>query len=403
MMTLAAEPASPGVRAADVRHFDAIGALLAQSNPPSQPQQGSHDNRRFYPVQHKLLRGPQLVWESRGRSRLGSFAPPVLLRTPQLVERPRHRDGSDFSANTSRARTKLIALSAAPFPYDGNLPGADKPFLNTNTDGRRGHMTSSGRVYWQDETYSDRRSLLHIPAHFSPNAPAAIALFFHGHGATLSRDVWQRQKLPAQISESGRNVVLVAPQFGVDARDSSVGNFWRPGALRNYLDEAATALSELYRRPSSRPEFARMPVIIFAYSGGFEAAAWALRHGRLGRRIKGVVLLDGLYNHTATFRKFIGREDRRFFINAYGTSTTRLSKKLEAELVASAIPFESELPRQIGNREVVSIPAPVDHRSFVTNAWTANPVADVIRRIGFVARTNPRDYLASSASREVIR
>src|SRR4029077_13815488 len=106
--------------------------------------------------------------------------------------------------------TKLVEFDPAPFPYDGG----------------RG-------------SYHDRRVLLHIPKGFDTRWPGVMVLFFHGHRATLERDVRDRQQVPAQISASGMNAVLVAPQFAVDAADSSVGRFSQPGAVARFVAEAA--------------------------------------------------------------------------------------------------------------------------------------------------------------------
>ena len=46
-----------------------------------------------------------------------------------------------------------------------------------------------------------------------------IVVFFHGNGATLERDVRDRQMVPQQISDSGVNAVLLAPQMAVDAAE----------------------------------------------------------------------------------------------------------------------------------------------------------------------------------------
>ena len=78
-------------------------------------------------------------------------------------------------------------------------------------DGRRGHRGSNGTVYWEDKTFSDRRTLLHIPKGFDLRRPALMVVFLHGHGATLQRDVIARQRVPEQVSEGGVNAVLVAP------------------------------------------------------------------------------------------------------------------------------------------------------------------------------------------------
>ena len=91
------------------------------------------------------------------------------------------------------------------FPYLGNNPSTDQPFLNILKGERRGHRSYSGRVYWQDETYSDNRVLMHVPEHFDIHRPGVIVVLFPGNGATLIRDVRDRQLVPQQITESGAN------------------------------------------------------------------------------------------------------------------------------------------------------------------------------------------------------
>ncbi|MFQ5625555.1 MAG: hypothetical protein ACE5FM_02760, partial [Methyloligellaceae bacterium] len=153
-------------------------------------------------------------------ARQSAIASPI----PRLQDRRVPRLQLSRSKWSSPSMTKLVALAASPFPYHGLVPRTKNPFLNIKKSGREGRKTRAGRVYWADKTYSDRRALLHIPRGFDPDKPGVMVLFFHGHGATLARDVVARQQLPAQISNSGMNAILVAPQFAVDARDSSAGN-----------------------------------------------------------------------------------------------------------------------------------------------------------------------------------
>jgi hypothetical protein len=129
--------------------------------------------------------------------------------------------------------TMLVSLKSSAFPYFGTNPRTEAPFLNVSNGGRQGHRGMGGRVFWQDETFSDNRVLMHVPRNFDINKPGVIVVFFHGNGATLERDVRDRQRVPEQISESGANAVLLAPQLAVNAADSSAGKFWQPGGLKH--------------------------------------------------------------------------------------------------------------------------------------------------------------------------
>ena len=176
--------------------------------------------------------------------------------------------------------TTLVSMKFSAFPYFGNNPRSDAPFLNISSGDRKGHRSYGGRVYWQDETYNDSRVLVHVPETFDARKPGVIVVFFHGNGATLERDVRDRQLVPQQISDSGVNAVLLAPQLAVNAADSSAGKFWQPGGFKRFLDESASHLARLTGDPKSAQAFANMPVVIVGYSGGFLPTAWSLEVGR---------------------------------------------------------------------------------------------------------------------------
>src|SRR5207247_8074983 len=116
-----------------------------------------------------------------------------------------------------------------------------------------------------------------------------------GNLATLARDVRNRQQIPRQVEQSGLNAVLVAPQFAVDALDSSSGHFWKPGVFAKFLDEAVPKLTQLHGDERARAVFERAPVVIAGYSGGYNPAAYALAIGGANQRVHGVRLFAGLF------------------------------------------------------------------------------------------------------------
>ncbi len=285
-----------------------------------------------------------------------------------------------------RPMTRLIAFDTAPFPYDGTIGRTDRPFYNVEENGRRGHRTPFNRVYWENETYNDPRVLLHIPRGFDIRKPGVMVLFFHGHGAELERDVVRRQQVPKQVSESGANAVLVAPQLAVDARDSSIGKLWEPGGVRRFLDEAAGKLAQLYGHSGMKTAFVKMPVVIIAYSGGYIPAAWTISTGGLGKRLKGVVLLDALYGETEKFTSWITNRRTGFFVSAYANSTRAHNHDFEKMLTQLNIPVHDQLGSALGHGSVVFISTDPDtlHRDFVTKAWVDYPIKDLLERMNFV-------------------
>jgi hypothetical protein len=279
-------------------------------------------------------------------------------------------------------KTALIDFQTAPFPYDGRMPGSNRPFLDAGEAGHRGHTNFRGRVLWDHDTFGDPRVLLHIPPGFDANKPSVMIVFFHGHGATLSRDVRDRQQVPAQISASGVNAVLVAPQFAVDAADSSPGKFGDPGGFKRFLDEAAEQLARLHGDPRTRQTFANMPIVIVAYSGGFGPTLSVLDNGGVKPRIRGIVLLDALYSGINKFANWIAENRSGFFVSSYTPHTRGHNADLEQMLRAKSVSYGSELRRDHLAGSVTFLPAgDISHRDFVTHAWADLPLKDILLRL----------------------
>jgi hypothetical protein len=351
------------------------------------------------------------------RSRAAAAAPaPALVRTasldpihtaaiekptPQLLAyapNPAPMPAPHVPLANIEAKTSLVDFTTAPFPYHGTVPGANKAFLDAGEPGARGHVNFRGRMFLESKTFGDDRVLLHIPAGFDPNRRAVMVVFFHGHGATLERDVRDRQRLPEQISAAGLNAVLVAPQFAVDAADSSAGKFWEPDGFRRFLDETAKKLAMLYGDQRSAAAFANMPIVIVAYSGGFGPTLSVLARGGAQPRIRGLVLLDALYAGIDQFADWIAENRSAFFVSSYTPHTAHHNADLEHELSERSVPYSTELRRNHLQGMVTFLPAgDVSHRDFVTHAWTDNPVADILLRMTDVA---PRiDTLTVTARR----
>src|SRR6516165_391416 len=253
-----------------------------------------------------------------------------------------------------QGQTQLIGFENSAFPYHGK---------------------SGSR-------YSDNRVLVHVPAGFDARKPGVIVVFFHGHGATLARDVRDRQLLPKQISESGINAVLVAPQLAYDAADSSAGKFWERGGFKRFMAEAAEQRTRLYGDRRAADAFARMPVVIAAYSGGFVATASSLQVGGLGSRVKGVVLLDSLYGEIDKYSSWIASNRSGFFVSAYTQGATkRHDDELAQILREKGIKVSDELNGTLkpGTVALLQTGEGIRHRDYVTLAWTEHPVKDILQ------------------------
>jgi hypothetical protein len=293
--------------------------------------------------------------------------------------------------------TTLVGLKSSAFPYFGNNPRTEEPFLNISNGERRGHRSYGGRVYWQDETYNDNRVLMHVPERFDIRKPGVIVVFFHGNGATLERDVRDRQLVPQQISDSGANAVLLAPQLAVNAADSSAGKFWQPGGLKRFVAESADHLAKLYGDPNAAKTFANMPIVLVGYSGGFVPTAWSLEVGGLGNRVRGVFLLDAVYGELDKFASWIANNRSGFFVSAYTRYTQRHDQELMQMLRDKGIAVSEDMdgPLHPGSVVFVKTPDGVTHRDYVTHAWTDRPVREVLAKM---ASTPALARIASSAS-----
>ena len=280
------------------------------------------------------------------------------------------------------AKTSLVDFETAPFPYHGTVPGSNRPFLDAGQPDARGHVNFRGRMFLESKTFGDDRVLLHIPQGFDPNRPAVMVVFFHGHGATLARDVRDRQRLPDQISAAGLNAVLVAPQFAVDAANSSAGKFWEPDGFKHFLDETAKKLATLYGDQRSAAAFANMPIVLVSYSGGFGPTLSVLARGGAQSRIRGLVLLNSLYAGIDQFADWIADNRSTFFVSSYTPHTAHHNADLEHALAERSVPYGSELRRNHMQGMVTFLPTgDISHRDFVTHAWTDNPVEDILLRM----------------------
>lgn len=276
--------------------------------------------------------------------------------------------------------TTLVSMKSSAFPYFGNNPASEAPFLNIAKGDRRGHRSYSGRVYWQDETYNDSRVLMHVPEHFDARKPGVIVVFFHGNGATLERDVRDRQLVPQQITDSGANAVLLAPQMAVDAADSSAGKFWQPGGFKRFMEESANHLARVTGDPNSVRTFTNMPIVIVGYSGGFLPTAWSLEVGGISDRVRGVVLLDAVYGEMDKFASWIESHRSGFFVSSYTRYTARRDRELMSMLRQKGIGVSEDMdgPLRPGSVVFVETGDGITHRDYVTRAWTRDPLKDVL-------------------------
>lgn len=289
---------------------------------------------------------------------------------------------SNSQAAVTAGPTTLLRFNHTPFPLVED--SIDKPFFDVHENERRGHTSRRGGLYWEDTTYNDQRVLVSMPHRFSGYQTAYIVVFLHGNQSTLERDVRDRQQVPDQLAASGLNAVLVAPQFAVDALDSSSGRFATPGFFNRFLLEAADKIGAWRHSHPLARKLKNAKVILVAYSGGYNAAADALRVGGAEKRIKGIILLDALYGQEQTFADFMQKNHRRSFLFSTYTEPARESNELLMRLLRDqGLPLKTELPRRLSAQHAVFLPLgeEVNHLDLLSQAWTEAPLADLLRRL----------------------
>lgn len=287
------------------------------------------------------------------------------------------------STVNAREKTVLIPFNTTPFPYRGEIPDQGKPFFDVIEGSRRGHTTLRGGVYWEHPTYTDRRVLLSIPPQFNARKPAIILVFLHGNESRLDRDVRDRQQVPLQLAQSGLNAVLVAPQFAVDAKDSSAGRFWESGIFAKFLDEATERIAKLHGNSALKKTLRKSPVVLIAYSGGYQPAASILAHGGSDQRIRGVILLDALYGQEEKFAEWLTRHHREaFFFSAYTEPARESNEQLQSMLVDRQIRFRNnQLPQSLkaGSITFLTLDPDVEHKDVLIQAWAELPLKHLLK------------------------
>ncbi len=157
--------------------------------------------------------------------------------------------------------------------------------------------------------YADPTVIVFIPHHHrvARDSSVSTVVHFHGHNSTAERAMAAHQ-LREQLFESKQNAILVVPQLAVNAADSAAGKLETPGGFARMLENALRTLDVAAVRNAAG--HAALPanasvgrVCISAHSGGYHAAACALRVG--GVAVQEAYLFDALYAEVDVFRDWV--------------------------------------------------------------------------------------------------
>lgn len=270
-----------------------------------------------------------------------------------------------------RGVTAILELESAPFPAPGS---------------------------W----HRDPTVLVFVPRHHRPGPGGAVSfvVHFHGHNSTAERATMAHQ-LREQLYDSKQNAILVVPELAAMAPDSSAGKLEAPGAFARMLDDVLATLESREVRvalgasaPGAGATAGR--VCVSAHSGGYHAAACAIRAG--GAKVHEVYLFDALYADTDVFRDWViaGRGkpmgSRHKLVSYFTAGTTEANtRRLFAELEQAGVACAQETVEGTLSREDLTHAEAVSIRTQLTHGTVTSELNSM------------RDCLYASALRRRLR
>lgn len=170
-------------------------------------------------------------------------------------------------------------------------------------------------------------AVLHGGSRFGPNVPFDLVIFLHGYSGCVNvlARTGQVRCTPTSPRERGwglasahdrarLNTLLLMPQLAYRQRNGDPGRFRQDGFARDFVRESFRE----GRVNLGGAGFDRVRrIILVAHSGGFDAATAILEHGRLGPRVKRVVLFDALYGGTSQFLEWVQGAPDRSLVSIY--------------------------------------------------------------------------------------
>jgi hypothetical protein len=280
-----------------------------------------------------------------------------------------------FSAPVGR-RSFLAALTGGALLALAPRARADGAFVPFAPRVRTSTRDARGVTLWLEldkapfpapnAGYKDRTVIVFVPHHFRCGHGDAVSMLvhFHGHSTTADKALVSHE-LREQLFDSKQNAILVVPQGPVNASDSSCGKLESPLGFARMLDETLEVLAT----PDAREALARTAiprgahpgtVCISAHSGGYHAAACALKHG--GIEVNEAFLFDALYNEADVFRDWVvagkGRpaHARHKLVSYFtdGGTTAALTRQLFGELEKAGVKCALEAKEGTLTREEIT-------------------------------------------------
>ncbi len=177
--------------------------------------------------------------------------------------------------------------------------------------------------------------LVHVPPGVEDDDPR-VTVYFHGHNTNITR----MASLLAAFDLATKPSVLVIPQLRWSEANGDAGALGKVNGLRTLLADVLAQTPGLADWTTTVLE-----ATVMAHSGGYVAAAAAVRHG--GVFIGDVGLFDSLYGYTADFARFASDHATKRFVNLYGESTRAQSEVL-ARVLGESMPAGTTVLDKVG-------------------------------------------------------
>lgn len=192
-----------------------------------------------------------------------------------------------------------------------------------------------------------------IPAGYHADGAATI-VYVHGYYTDVDQ-AWTGHQLPEQFALAGVNAVFIACEGPSGSRD--------PVAWRSLGDLVQTVVSDTGVTPPMGP------LVAMGHSGAFRTLAPWLEEPRLDH----VVLIDALYEHVDTFRRWVRSSPRHRLIDV-GEHTIRWAEELARGLSEDGVApvyvdrfpaSEREWPAGVRHARAVEVRAQFSHMQLV--------------------------------------
>ena len=191
----------------------------------------------------------------------------------------------------------IVKMENAPYPHESR---------------ENGYTSSGGTVYPKDPHYIDNSVAIVIPKGYKPGPKVDLVYYFHGHGASLEKNIPQHDLL-GQFTKGGKNAIFIITQGPKNAGDSGCGKLDDEGGLKRLTDEVLDFL----KSEGKISGINLGNVVLMGHSGGYRVIANILKHGGLEKNIKEVYLLDATYALLENYADWLQRNKKGRLISIF--------------------------------------------------------------------------------------